>query len=169
VRLTPARAAILPAMPLAFLLLFLHISTIFTAMTVAYGPLIVLGVVYRTREVAAIRTVLPVVMRVGPLLPLLFGLGGLFGISTAIAFGYNLLAPWLVIAYVLFAVMFVIGVTENRTWPARLAKTLETTADGPMTPEIVELFTSSRHVVITAVDLVVVFGLVFDMVVKPLS
>ena len=156
-------------MSFALLLLFLHVSTIFTAMTVAYGPLIVLRVVYSTHQVAAIRTVLPVVMRIGPLLPLLFGLGGLFGLSTAIAFGYDLLAPWLVIAYVLFAIMFFIGVTENRTWPMRLAKTLETAPDGPVTPEIVELFMSSRALVITAIDVAVVFGLIFDMVVKPLS
>jgi hypothetical protein len=162
-------AAIVPAMQLAHLLLFLHISTIFTAMTVAYGPLIVLLVVYSTRQVAAIRVVLPVVTRIGPLLPLLFGLGGLFGLCTAVAFGFNLLAPWLVIAYVLFAVMFLIGVTENRTWPMRLARTVEVTPDGPVTREIVELFSNSRHVVITVVDLVVVFALIFDMVLKPLS
>jgi hypothetical protein len=156
-------------MPLAYLLLFLHISIIFTAMTVAYGPLIVLRVVYSTRQVSPIRTVLPVVARIGPLLPALFILGGLFGLFTAIAFGYNLLAPWLVIAYVLFAIMMLIGVTENRTWPMRLATTLETTPDGPVTAEIVALFTNSRTLAFTAVDLAVVFVLIFDMVVKPFS
>ena len=156
-------------MPLPYVILFLHISTIFTAMTIAYGPSLVLRIVYSTRQVAPIRTVLPVVMRIGPVLPALFGLGGLFGLLTAIAFGFDLLAPWLVIAYVLFAVMMLIGVTEQRTWPLRLARALDKTPDGPVTPEIVELFSSSRTLAFAVVDLVVVFGLIFDMVVKPFS
>ena len=156
-------------MPFPHLLLFLHISTIFTAMTVAYGPSLVLWLVYSTRQVAPIRMALAVVIRLGPVLPARFGLGGLFGLFTAIAFGFDLLAPWLVIAYVLFAIMFLIGVTEQRTWPMRLARTLETTRDGPVTPAIVELFTNSRTLTAEAISLAVVFGLILDMVVKPFS
>ena len=156
-------------MSLVSLLLFLHISITFTAMTVAYAPTIVLWVVYSTRQVAGIRTVVPVVARIGLLLPVLFILGGLFGLFTAIAFGYNLLAPWLVIAYVLFAIMMLIGVTEQRTWPMRLASTLETTPDGPVTPAIVALFRSPRMLAAEASSLAIVFLLIFDMVVKPFS
>jgi hypothetical protein len=156
-------------MPLVLLLLFLHISITFTAMTVAYAPTIVLWVVYSTHQVAATRTVVPVVTRLGPLMVVLFILGGLFGPFTAIAFGYDLLSPWLVLAYVLFAMMMLIGVTEQRTWPMRLARVLETTPDGPVTPEIVELFRSRRMLAAEAVSLAVVFLLIFDMVVKPFS
>jgi hypothetical protein len=156
-------------MPLTHVLLFLHISTIFTAMTVAYGPSLVLRIVYSTGQVAPIRVVLAVVTRIGPLLPALFSLGGLFGLFTAIAFGFDLLAPWLVIAYGLFAIMMLIGVTEQRTWPMRLVRALETTPDGPVTPEITDLFTNSRTVAFNVVDLAVVLGLIFDMVVKPFS
>ena len=156
-------------MQLPYLLLFLHISTIFTAMTVAYGPSLVLRMVYRTGQVAPLRIALSVVTRIGPVLPALFILGGLFGLLTAISFGYPLFAPWLVIAYVLFATMFLIGVTENRTWPMRMAKALEAAPDGPVTPQIAELFSSTRTIAFTVLDIVVVFAIIFDMVVKPFS
>ena len=81
------------------------------------------------------------------------GWPAIFGGLTAIAFGFNLLAPWLVIAYVLFAVAVLTGVTENRTWPLRLAEAVKRTPDGPLTPEIRDLFMNRRTLSALAIDI----------------
>ena len=99
----------------------------------------------------------------------MYMVGGIFGGLTAIAFGFDLLAPWLVIAYVLFAVAVLVGVTENRTWPLRLAEAVERTPDGPLTPEIRELFMNRRTVSALAIDIAWFFAIIFDMVIKPFS
>ena len=108
--------------------------------------------------------------RIGPIIPILFISGGLFGLLTAISFGtINLLAPWLVIAYVLFAIAMYIGAVENRKWGLQLGQLLRTAADGPLTPEITAMFTDRRVVALTIVDYAIVVVLIFDMVLKPFS
>lgn len=151
------------------LLLFLHISLFITAVTVSYGPLILLRLAYRTGDVANLRGIALVHSRLGPATFLLYLFGGIFGALTALAFGFDLLAPWLLIAYAAFAVAMLLGVTENRTWPLRLVEALARTPDGPLTPEIRDLFMNPVTVWVLAIDVVWFPVIVFDMVVKPFS
>ena len=89
-------------------LLFLHILAMFTAVTVVMGAgiLVLIGARSGDRSVVAAITSLPIPRLAGPL----YGVGGLLGLATAFVFGYNLLAPWLIIAYVLFAILTVVGI-----------------------------------------------------------
>lgn len=151
------------------LLIFAHITAMFLAIMVAFGSALVMRVAYMTGQVAAVRGVGMASARLGPLIPVLFIVGGLLGLFTAISFGQDLLAPWLVIAYVLFAVAMVIGIVENAPWARRLGALLAQTPDGPLTPEIRAMFTDTRVVVLTVVDYLVVVAIIFDMVVKPFS
>ena len=156
-------------MPMPHLLLFLHITSFFIAVTISYGPLLLLRLAYRTDEVANIRGLALVHSRLGPVTFVMYMLGGIFGGLTAIAFGFDLLAPWLVIAYVAFAAAVLLGVTENRTWPLRLAEVVQRTPDGPITPEIRQLFMNRTTLAVLAFDVAWLFVIVFDMVVKPFS
>ena len=151
------------------LLLFLHITTFIAAITMSYGPLLLLRLAYRTDEVANIRGLAAVHSRLGPLTFVIYMLGGIFGGLTAIAFGFDLLAPWLVIAYVAFAIVVLTGVTENRTWPLRVAEAVNRTPDGPLTPEIRHLFMNGKTLSVLAIDIVWFFVIIFDMVIKPFS
>jgi hypothetical protein len=155
------------SMPLLFL--FLHITFFIVAITISYGPLLLLRLAYRTGEVGNIRGLALVHSRLGPLTFVMYLLGGIFGGLTAIAFGFDLLAPWLVIAYVAFAIAMLLGVTENRTWPLRLAEAVKRTPDGPLTPEIRDLFMNRRTVSVLVIDIVWVPVMIFDMVIKPFS
>lgn len=154
---------------LTLLLLFLHITVMFAAVMVAFGSGLVMRVAYMTGQVTAIRGVGMASARLGPLIPILFVSGGLFGLFTAISFGQDLLAPWLVIAYVLWTAAMLIGIVENRPWGERIGKLLAHTPDGPLTPELAAMFTDTRIVAVTLVDYAIVIALIFDMVVKPLS
>jgi hypothetical protein len=156
-------------MSMPHILLFLHITFFFTAVTISYGPLLLLRLAYRTGEVGNIRGLALVHSRLGPLTFVLYMLGGIFGGLTAMAFGFDLLAPWLVIAYVAFAIAVLLGVTENRTWPLRLAEAVKRTPDGPLTPEIRDLFMNRTTLLVLAIDIVWVPVIIFDMVIKPFS
>jgi hypothetical protein len=156
-------------MPLPHLLLFLHITFFIAGITMSYGPLLLLRLAYQTGEVANIRGLALVHSRLGPVTFLMYLLGGIFGGLTAIAFGFDLLAPWLVIAYVAFAIAVLLGVTENRMWPLRLAEAVKRTPDGPLTPEIHDLFMNRRTVSVLVIDIAWFFVIIFDMVIKPFS
>jgi hypothetical protein len=151
------------------LLLFLHITFFVIAITISYGPLLLLRLAYQTGEVGNIRGLAVVHSRLGPFTFVMYMLGGIFGGLTAIAFGFDLLAPWLVIAYVAFAIAVLTGVTENRTWPLRLAEAVRRTPDGPLTPEIRDLFMNRRTLAVLALDIAWFFVIIFDMVIKPFS
>lgn len=156
-------------MPMSQILLFLHITFFITAVTISYGPLLLLRLAYRTGEVGDIRGLALVHSRLGPLTVVMYMLGGIFGGLTAIAFGFDLLAPWLVIAYVAFAIAVLLGVTANRIWPLRLAEAVKRTPDGPLTPEIRDLFMNRTTVSVLAIDIAWVPVIIFDMVIKPFS
>ena len=151
------------------ILLFLHITFFITAITISYGPLLLLRLAYRTGEIANLRGLALVHSRLGLLTFVMYMLGGIFGGLTAIAFGFDLIAPWLVIAYVAFAIAVLLGVTENRTWPLRLAEAVNRTPDGPLTPEIRDLFMNRTTVAVLAIDIAWVPVMIFDMVIKPFS
>src|SRR5579859_8185347 len=94
--------------PELHVLLFLHILTMFTAVAVAAGTgiLVLMGARRGDRSVVAAITSLPIPR----IAPILYISGGVLGLATGFAFGYDLLAPWLIIAYVLFAMLAALGI-----------------------------------------------------------
>lgn len=156
-------------MDLARLLLFLHITGMFLAIIASYGPDVVLRLAFMSRQVAAIRGAHVASARLGPVMPILYGLAGIFGLVAAISFGYDLLAPWLVIAYVLFAAAMLTGLFGDRVFTLRLGALLAGTPDGRVTPELEALFASTSHRAVTAFNYAWIPVLVFDMVIKPFS
>ena len=156
-------------MNLTPLLIFLHITVMFAAITVSFGSGLVMRMAYMTGQMAAVRGVGMALARLAPTIPILFIVGGSLGLLAGISFGQNLLAPWLLIAYVLFAGAMLIGMTENRGFAMALGALVARTPDGPLTTEVRAMFSSSRVVALTIVDYLIVVALIFDMVVKPFS
>ena len=154
-------------MPLLFL--FLHITFFVVAIAISYAPLLLERLAYRTGEVANLRGLVAIHSGLGPLMFVLYMLAGVFGLLTAINFNVNLLAPWLVISYVGFGIAVLLGVTHNRTWPIRLADAVKRTPDGPITPEIRDLFMNGRTVSVLVIDIVWIPAMIFVMVIKPFS
>jgi len=156
-------------MSLGTLTLWLHITVMFAAITISFGPAFLVELAYRSGRVAALRGVVVAAQPFGPVIPVLYVTGGLLGLVTAINFGYNLLAPWLVIAYVLFASAMITGVAFNRTLGPRIAEATADVPDGALTPPIAAIFTDPRYRFVTTLDTVVLIAILFDMVVKPFS
>ena len=156
-------------MDLRYLLLVAHLSLIFSGVVVAWGPLLPVWIAFGSGQVGLVRATSSVALRLGNVIPILYMSGGLFGLLTAIAFGKDLLAPWLVIAYVLFAVATVTGIRWTGPHLVKIAELAKEAPDGPIPAPLAVLFTSSAARVLWAFDVALVFVLVLDMVVKPFS
>ena len=156
-------------MSLGTLTLWLHITVMFAAITVSYGPGLLADLAYRSGRVEAVRGVALAGHRLGPIIPVLYVTGGIFGLLTAINFGFNLLAPWLVIAYVLFAIAMVTGIAFNSKFGPRVLAATADVPNGPLPPAVSALFTDPRYRYVLVLDYVVLVALLFDMVVKPFS
>jgi hypothetical protein len=155
-------------MSLGLLLLFLHITTMIAAATVSYGPALMFHLARRTNQVATIRAfAAPTVL--GPAIPILYVIGGLFGLFTAINFGFNLLAPWLVIAYAQWVVAMLTGVAIHRPFSLRAFAALSAAPDGPVGPDVAAVLDEPRERAAYWLDYLIILGLLFDMVVKPFS
>ena len=152
-----------------YLLLVAHLGLIFTGATIAWGPHVLVTVAYRSGQVVPVRATSAMAVKSARLIPILYMSGGLFGLLTAIAFGKDLLAPWLVIAYVLFVVATIIGVRWTGPTMERVAELSKAAPEGPIPASIREVFGSSRAVALTVLDIGLLFVFVFDMVVKPFS
>jgi hypothetical protein len=151
------------------LLVFGHVLFIVTAIAVAYGPLLLLELSIRSGRVEALRAVSAAAGPIVKAIPVLYVTAGIFGVLAALNAGFNLLAAWLVIAFVLFIALFAIGAGVIGPWAERVGKLAATAPDGPLTPEILAVTGDGRMKVLRVVDLGIVVLLIFDMVVKPFS
>jgi hypothetical protein len=146
-----------------YVLLYLHILTMFTAVALAAGSTILLLIAGQRgdRQLVAGLTGLPIDRVVPPL----YILGGLFGLGTALAFGYSLVAPWMVIAYVLFAALTALGVLVSGPLMARIHAAASDHAGGEGALSRV----MRRFWLDSVVSLAGIALLVGDMVFKPFS
>jgi uncharacterized membrane protein len=147
-----------------FLLLLLHILTMFVAVTLGAGTLLFVLVAARTGRT---RTALEIAaLPIERFIPPAFIVGGLFGLATGLAFGYDLLAPWLLIAYVLFIAATVWGIRVTSPAMRRLAKVAGAGGEAADAGDVERML--GRRLTIDAVFTFLVIGLIIlDMVVKP--
>ncbi|HEU4671726.1 MAG TPA: hypothetical protein VFS32_02390 [Candidatus Limnocylindrales bacterium] len=97
------------------ILLFAHVALMFAAVALTTGTLALLVIAHQARRLEVVGPAIAS-LPLARISPPLFVLGGLAGVATAWAFGYSLLSPWLVLAYVGFAagVVFAVVVTSGR-------------------------------------------------------
>jgi uncharacterized membrane protein len=143
----------------AFLLL--HIVTMFTVVAFHSGPQILALAAARTGQSTAVTAIASMYARTGRAVPPLGILGLLFGIATGLTGSFNLLAPWLLIAYALFALLVVYGGVVSFPYIVRLG---EAVREGR--PNQSELL-GRRLTVIVAVDALIMVLIIADMVLKP--
>jgi hypothetical protein len=148
---------------------FLHIGFMFMAVTVALGPELLLRGIGRSGNVGAIRTGYSLADRLGRAIPALFGIGLVFGLLTAWTQGLNFLAPWLIIAYVLFIVATVLGARFTTPHIAHVAELAAKSPNDSPSADLAAALADRRSDVLFAVDVIIIIAFVFDMVLKPFS
>jgi hypothetical protein len=148
---------------------YLHILAMFSAVGSIIGTETLLHRVARSGDVRAMRTAFALARPMNVITPVLFLIGVALGILAAITGGLDLLAPWLLIAYVLFAVMFALGGAVQGRWLERIAAAAAVSDNAHPSPELQRLIHDRAALTAMYVGWILLVAIIFLMVVKPFS
>lgn len=148
--------------------IFLHILTMFTAVALAYGSHLLTLVAVRSNDVSTVRAVTRTVGRIGPWIGPVFGVGVILGIVAIFTNGFNPLAPWLVIAYVLTALAIVWANAFTVPHNKALAVAAGESPDDAYSDELRRAIRDNFGL-IAVLDVLIIVALIADMVLKPFS
>jgi len=143
---------------------FFHIVSMFSAVTLLVGGDVLFHALRRTGDRAALRRFLAVV---NPLFGAgvgLLTLGVVFGLVTAATGGFDFLARWLVGAYVIVAVLYVVGLVVGLPYYRNASRALATDGDAATVRRVLDDPRGWGSLAISAVGYV---AIIFLMVVKP--
>lgn len=147
---------------------FLHVLTMFTGVALGYGAMAWLWLSARSRDLVAMRGMLSGVQRYEKLIPMTFTLGIALGAIAIFVHGYNPLAPWLVIAYLLAAGLILSGSLVLSPWLKRVGEAVAGMA-GDRAEVLPAPFSDRRSVMLILLDLAFLIAIIADMVLKPFS
>jgi hypothetical protein len=145
-----------------YVLLYLHIITMFIAVSLAAGSSILLLIGARRGDRALVASLTG--MSLDRVIPPMYVVGGLFGIATGLTFGYNLLAPWMLIAYVLFAGLAGMGILYSGPLMGRVHGAATKGGDSQAFSALIRRFQLDTLLSLGGIGLIVA-----DMVFKPWS
>ena len=149
------------------LFVFLHVLSMFAAVAAAYGPAFLEHRAAATRHVPTIRGVFSVGKAVGPLVPVFFLAGFAFAVIAIFTEGFNPFRPWLLIAYVLFAVGMYTGVAVHAPYVQAVGAAAEASPDAAPSSELNLALDNPQETVAYWADYAIVIAIIFDMIVKP--
>lgn len=149
---------------------YLHVVAMFFFVAMAVSGELVTRRVAASHDVGAIRTtVRQVKVLVGPVASVLLVAGIAFGVIAALTGQINLLAPWLIIAYVAFLGAIGIGFGVTDPWVGRLERAAQASAIETPSADLVDVIRDPIARFGTWALMVLIAVLVFTMVVKPLA
>jgi Predicted integral membrane protein (DUF2269) len=148
---------------------FLHIVAMFAAVSIFVGQGLLETAVARSGDVRALRRVLVVEDRFAPLGGAIFVLGIVFGLVAAIAGGFDLMQAWLVIGYVLAALILIVAFAYHVPASSRLKALAEASPDDVPSPELRAATRAPLVLVVNVLDVLLWVAVIFVMVVKPFS
>jgi hypothetical protein len=149
------------------ILVFLHVFAMFTAVAVAGGGDIVMRRIAQTRDARAIVTAFDVYGRIARLIPVLFGIGLVFGLIAIFAEGFNPFAPWLLLAYPLFVAATLVGYLVIGRWGDRVFAAAN--AGDSASADLEAAVTDWRGRAGLLTLWVLIAALVFVMIIKPFA
>lgn len=146
---------------------FLHIASMFAAVTLVFGSIVFLDLLARRGDAVAYLRLDALVQRTDMIAIALFLIGLLFGFATALTGGFDLTASWLVLAYVLVAALFIEGIFLTIPRYNHIREVATNSDPAAAGEAIAQLVRDSRHVMLVAIVAVLWLGVIFVMVVKP--
>ncbi len=156
-------------MSFATIFIFLHIFTMFLAVALSIGSSLVLQRVAATGNVAAIRTTFGAAAPIGRATPMVFGIGLLLGIIAAIAWPFNLLAPWLIISYVLAAASSYVSAAIVGKWATKVGRAAAMNQGDAPSSELQQLIGDKQAAQAIYANAAIITVIMFVMVFKPFS
>jgi len=146
---------------------FLHIATMFTAVTATIGPTLLLRRIGKSGDVPTIRRSFAMAGPIIKVAPALYGLGAALGIIAVFTNGFDPFQPFLLTAYVLFVVATAVGIRFNAPWFQRVAETSAASPDAAPSPELAAALDAPVARFLDWFDPLIILLFIFDMVVKP--
>jgi uncharacterized membrane protein len=148
---------------------FLHIASMFLAVSIFVGQGMLSGAVARSGDVLALRRVLASEDRFAPVGGGFFLLGIVFGFLTAIVGDFDLSQTWLLIGYALSLFILVNGLTYHRRQAERLKTAAEVSPDDRASGEIRAIAGAPSAALMNVIDGVAWLAIIYVMVAKPFS
>jgi hypothetical protein len=148
---------------------FLHVLAMVSAVTLTIGPALLMRRAAAGGHVPTIRGVFGVAQSFAFLIPIFFLTGLAFAIVAIFTESFNPLQPWLLIAYVLFAIGLVDGTRIHEPYGARVAAAAGESPDDAPSPALRAALDNRGEEVAYWVDIAVIGLILFDMIVKPFS
>jgi uncharacterized membrane protein len=148
---------------------FLHIATMFVAVSIFVGQGMLSGAVARSGDVPALRRVLASEDRFAPIGGAMFILGIVFGFLTAITGDFDLTQTWLLIAYALTLFILVNGLTYHRAQAEKLKAAAAASSDVQPFDELRAIAGAPRVAVMNTIDGIAWLTIIYVMVAKPFS
>ena len=146
---------------------FLHIATMFAAVTGTLGPTLLLRRIGKSGDVPAIRRSFAMAGPIMKIAPGLYTLGAALGVVAIFTNGFNPFQPFLLIAYGLFVVATFVGIRFNAPWFQRVAEASAASPDAAPSPELTAEIESPVARFLDWFDPIIILLFIFDMVVKP--
>jgi hypothetical protein len=146
---------------------YLHVLTMFAAVAAAFVPEIWLHVMARRGDVAALRGYLPLTAQVGKLIPVIFVAGLVFGLLAAWAGELDFFQPWLLAAYVIFAIAMATGALVGGPWAVRMAAAADESGTDAPSPALAAAIHDRRGVISTTILMTSIVVIIWLMVAKP--
>lgn len=148
---------------------FGHIAAMFASVSIFVGQGMLEGAVARSGDVRALRHVLAAEDRFAPVGGGIFLLGIALGVITAIVGAFDLTQTWLVIGYVLSAIILVNAFAYHIPTANKLKALAAASPDDQPSPELRAAIDAPIGAVMIVVDSLVWLALIFVMVAKPFS
>jgi hypothetical protein len=148
----------------------LHILSMFSAVTIVFGQILVLALAIRRRDIAALAAIhrLTGGMRGALIGTVFFWSGVVFGLLAALTGGIDFFKGWLIAAYVLVAASFLFDGSPIAREMLRIEReAVEAEARQRPAEEVLRRMSSSRALLGVAIPLTIVAAIIVDMVVKP--
>ncbi|MGB8648085.1 MAG: DUF2269 family protein [Anaerolineae bacterium] len=150
-----------------YLFKYLHLIFVFAAVAASAGPELVLYRVIKSGDVRSIRTIFGAAKLLGMLSAPLFTIGMVFGLIAAYLGQFNLLAPWLIEAYVIFLVIMGIDGAMIVPWQRKVRVAAAASPDDKPSSELTALLNKRTAEYATWANDALIVLIILVMVFKP--
>jgi hypothetical protein len=149
--------------------IFLHVATMFSAVAVMVIPEFVLHRLADRGDVRAVRSFLGVYGRLGKAVPVFFATGAILGLLAVYFNHLDFLAPWLIIAYVLFVIAFAMAGSIQGPWAARIGAAAAQSPEDQPSADFRAAAADPRAKYAGFAVVVIIVLIIFDMIFKPFT
>jgi uncharacterized membrane protein len=148
---------------------FLHVLSMFTAVSIFVGGELYGASIERSRDVRAIRGFYRSEKKLEPIAIGIVVLGAVLGLITAIKGHLDLTQTWLILGYVLFVTIMVFGMVYWGPRAKRILAAAEASGDEGPSPELAALIDQPKDRWFSVLDLALYATVILVMVKKPFS